>query len=84
MDPKPGYKTTEFWLSLAAVLIGALMASGLLDVIPGNIDDTIVGVIATVLGALGYTVSRAYTKAASSKADAIKAATSNPPAPPQG
>ena len=26
---KPGYKTTEFWISLAAVIIGSVVASGI-------------------------------------------------------
>ncbi len=28
MDNKPGYKTTEFWMSMIAVGIGAVAASG--------------------------------------------------------
>lgn len=59
---KPGYKTTEFWLSLAASTIGALMMS---DVIAeGSTVAKIVGGIATILSTLGYTVSRAKLKAA--------------------
>lgn len=27
--PKPGYKTTEFWLSFAAIIVGAVQASGI-------------------------------------------------------
>ena len=57
-----GYKSTEFYLSLAAMLIGAVMASGILDVIEGSTDDRIVGLIASVLAALGYTVSRTIFK----------------------
>ena len=79
MDPKPGYKTTEFWLSFAAMLIGAIMGSGLLDVIQGQVDDQIIGIIATILGALGYTVTRGWTKAAASKAGAITAAVNKDP-----
>lgn len=58
---KPGYKTTEFWLSTAAVLIGALLASGL--VTEGSAIDKIAGLAVTVLATLGYTVSRAKAKA---------------------
>jgi len=57
---KPGYKTTEFWLSLAAVLVGAAVSSG-------AIPETgpyaqVVGLVASVLGGLGYTVSRTMIK----------------------
>jgi len=34
MDTKPGYKTTEFWLSLLATLLGFLLASGVMDAVP--------------------------------------------------
>lgn len=79
MEPKPGYKTTEFWLSLAAVVVGAIMSSGLLDIIDGSVDDQIVGIIATILGALGYTVTRGWTKTAALKADVYKTAMSKDP-----
>lgn len=60
--PKPGYKTTEFYMKLAAILLTAFYASG---VIP--IDGTwmkVAAIAATMLGALGYTVSRTMIKAA--------------------
>ena len=38
MDTKPGYKTTEFWLSLLATLLGFLLASGVMDVARGELD----------------------------------------------
>jgi|ERR1041384_3333744 hypothetical protein len=58
---KPGYKTTEFWLKVAAMLLTALFASG---VIPTNGPAaTITAIAATMLGALGYTVSRSFVKA---------------------
>jgi len=60
---RPGYKTTEFWLSLLATLIGLLMASGALDQLPEDswIAKLIGGVVA-VLAALGYSASRAKVK----------------------
>jgi len=62
-QPKPGYKTTEFWLSLAATLLGFLMASGLLDAVPAESwINKLVGGIVTVLAALGYSASRAKVK----------------------
>lgn len=59
---KPGYKTTEFWLSLAAVLVGAVAASG---VIPAEtVWERIVGLIVSALAALGYTGARLALKKA--------------------
>jgi len=50
---RTGWKTTEFWLSLAAAVVGVLASYG---VIPeGSAWET-------VLAALGYTVSRTIVK----------------------
>lgn len=56
----PGYKTTEFWLSLIAVVLGAVLTSGALP--QGGIASQIVGGAMAVLGALGYTASRTQVK----------------------
>lgn len=59
-EVKPGYKTTEFWLSLVACVIGALVASGMFpDESPGM---KIAGLAMTTLAALGYTTSRFMVK----------------------
>jgi hypothetical protein len=61
---KPGYKTTEFWLSLAAVAAGAVVASG---VIPAeSVWERVIGLVVSALAALGYTGARLALK----KADA--------------
>ena len=61
---KPGYKTTEFWLSLAAVAVGAVASSG---VIPADsVWERIVGLVVAALAAIGYTGARLALK----KADA--------------
>jgi hypothetical protein len=64
-ETKPGYKTTEFWLSLLATLLGFLLASGVMDTVPadGWIAKLIGGVVA-VLATLGYSASRAKVKSA--------------------
>ncbi len=81
-----GYRTTEFWLSLAAILLGAVMASGALDDLAS--DHWLVrvfGIAASVLGALGYTAARGFVKAkASAGAALVEASRANPPQPPQG
>jgi hypothetical protein len=60
---KPGYKTTEFWLSLVATLVGFLMASGALDSVPEDAWITrIVGGVVACVASLGYDASRAKVK----------------------
>lgn len=57
---KSGYKTTEFWISAVAALSGALAASG---VFPSeSAGERILGLIVSVLVALGYTGSRLALK----------------------
>ena len=58
------YKTSEFYLSLAAMLLTALYASGLMT---GTLPLAIAGVAASVLGSLGYTVVRGAVKVAEAK-----------------
>lgn len=70
-DLKEGYKTTEFWLSLAAMLFGFVVASG---VIPDTgIWAQVAGVVTGIFSALGYSTARGFTKAATAKAIAIEA-----------
>lgn len=57
---KPGYKTTEFWLSSAVVICGILMSSGVIA--EGSQAAQIIGGIMTVLASLGYTGARAQAK----------------------
>lgn len=59
MASKPGYKTTEFWLTLLAAVVTALYSSGAI-VNPRLVG--VIGLVATVLGALGYTVVRGGVK----------------------
>jgi len=57
---KPGFKTTEFWLSAAATVVGLAIASGIVPT--SGTWPQIVGLVTGVLGALGYTVSRTAVK----------------------
>mgnify|MGYP006295731821 CR=1 FL=1 len=62
-ETKPGYKTTEFWLSLLATLLGFLLASGVMDAVPQESwIARIVGGLVAVLASLGYSASRAKVK----------------------
>jgi hypothetical protein len=57
---KPGYLTSEFYLTIAAMFISTLFASGVITT--GGTWDKILGLIAGVLSALGYAVTRAIVK----------------------
>tara|TARA_B100001175_G_C19429408_1_gene600397 strand:- start:831 stop:1088 length:258 start_codon:yes stop_codon:yes gene_type:complete len=56
----PGYKSTEFYMSMAAVIIGAVASSGLLA--EDGAMTKIVGIVMAALVALGYTGSRLTLK----------------------
>ena len=62
MTNKPGFKTTEFWMSLVAVAIGAVAASGAFG-LEGTAAQ-VVGLVESALVALGYTGSRLTLKKA--------------------
>lgn len=68
---KPGYKTSEFWLALAAMLLGAFVTSGVLG--PDHIAVRIAGVALTLLAGLGYGAGRAALKR-------VETAAASPPA----
>ena len=60
---RPGYKTTEFWLSLLAMLLSYVMASGITE----GMDNThivmrVIAAASVILGAIGYTVGRSMVK----------------------
>jgi exo-beta-1,3-glucanase (GH17 family) len=59
---KPGYKTTEFWISLAAVIIGSVVASGIVPA--DSVWERIIGLVVSALAALGYTGARLSIKKA--------------------
>ena len=67
---KPGYKTTEFWLSLAAAIVGALLASGAFE--DGSAVARLLGVVASALAAIGYAASRGFVKANETRALAMR------------
>lgn len=66
-ESKPGYKTTEFWLSLLAMLVGAAIASGAIG--EATAVGKALGFAALVLSQLGYTVSRTALKKAPKSGD---------------
>lgn len=60
MPVKKGYKTTEFWLSLAVTVISFAFASGIIPT--GSAIEQGLSFISAALAALGYTVSRGIAK----------------------
>jgi len=54
-----GWRTSEFWLKIAAFALTMLFGSGALT---NNTELAIAGMAAAMLGALGYTVSRTVLK----------------------
>lgn len=59
---KPGYLTTEFYLSAFAMLLGLAYTSGIIAT--GSSWDHMAGMAVTLLAGLGYTVTRGRVKAA--------------------
>jgi len=58
----PGYKTTEFYLTLLAQLLAAFLAAGLLP--DAHIAVKVAAFAAAALAQLGYSVSRGWAKGA--------------------
>jgi hypothetical protein len=60
MEHKPGIKTSEFWISLIVVVLGALMTSGVFE----NYDtiERALGALLSGLTALGYSHHRSKVK----------------------
>lgn len=63
-----GYKTTEFWLGLAAMLLGVVYASG---AVTNEHALQLMGIAASVLGSLGYTVARTVAKKSAAESAAV-------------
>jgi hypothetical protein len=75
MEKKPGWKTTEFWLTLIANIVGLLLASGAIT------NDMVLqglGMASMALGNLGYGMARASTKRSE---NALAAVNANPTSP---
>lgn len=69
MEKKPGYKTTEFWLSFVAIALGGLKASGAIE---GSSVEGWVGLVISALAALGYSATRGWVKGKEIESDTIK------------
>lgn len=60
MPTKSGYKTTEFWFTLVANLLGILSISGAFP--EGSVYAEVLAAIVMALSNLGYGVSRGLAK----------------------
>ena len=57
---KPGYKTTEFWMTAGATVVGLAIASGIVP--DTGMWPKIVALVVSAFAAMGYTVSRTAVK----------------------
>lgn len=71
---RPGYRSSEFYVTAAVLLISIVWGSGLIG--DGTAADKALSLIASVAAQFGYTVSRGLVKSAEAKALAPAAATS--------
>lgn len=63
MQTKPGIKTSEFWLTLAALVLGALTSTGVIgEAEAGEIGDQLAGFIPGAVALGVYIWSRAKIK----------------------
>jgi hypothetical protein len=81
MNTTPGYKTTEFWLTLVANAVGAILTSGL---VTNDHVLKILGLAAMILSSLGYTVARTMIKRSASSAAPFPLSASPLPRPDPG
>lgn len=58
MQNKPGYKTTEFWLSSIVTIAGIIVTI----TNPHSTPSIIAGTVLSILSALGYTAARTSVK----------------------
>ena len=79
MEPRKGYRSSEFWLSVAAMVVGAVLASGAFD--ESSTVLKLLGAASSILAALGYTAARMVVKGNEAKAAALVAAADATPRP---
>ncbi len=59
---KPGWKTTEFWITVVVALGSLLWGAGVLDPEGSGTANKVFGLVVSGLRAVGYTVSRGLVK----------------------
>jgi|TARA_B100000085_G_scaffold283160_1_gene313166 hypothetical protein len=61
-DVKPGWKTTEFWITVCVTLASLAWGAGVVDPEGSTNADKIFGFICSAAAGLGYTISRGLAK----------------------
>ena len=61
-EVKPGWKTSEFWITVAVALGSLLWGADVLDPEAGGTANKVFGLVVSGLAAVGYTVSRGIAK----------------------
>lgn len=61
-DIKPGWRTSEFWITLCVALASLAWGAGVVDPEGATNADKVFGFICSAAAALGYTVSRGIAK----------------------
>lgn len=61
-DPKPGYRTTEFWLTLATAVVGLLIGYGILTRAEAQLWLALAAALIPALPVGTYAISRALVK----------------------
>ena len=61
-EVKPGWKTTEFWITVVVAAGSLLWGAGVLDPAGAGTANSVFGLVVSGLAAVGYTVSRGLVK----------------------
>lgn len=61
-EVKPGWKTTEFWITVTVTLCSLAWGAGVVDPEGASNADKIFGFVCSAAAALGYTISRGLAK----------------------
>lgn len=59
---KPGYKTTEFYITLAGLVLGLLVGNGVLSEENSNVIMQILALLIPALLPVAYTLARTWLK----------------------
>jgi hypothetical protein len=69
-DNRPGYKTTEFWLTLVCLVFSVILGAGLIE--EASQTARLLSAAVSALTVLGYSHSRGTVKSASLGLEAFK------------
>lgn len=78
-EDRRSYKSWEFWLTVVAMLVGGVIASGAIP--EASPWMKVIGAVASMLSAMGYTGFRSWQKAAKANAEGLAALKAPPKDP---